>query len=167
MYHPANSSFLSHEDQNFNPKAASQASWTTRPTRPKPTGPLVESEQFKRFNRHPDSYVSAPYGNINSKTMSRHTKPIVKWTRLLQLLLRICALLGALGMLVCVICIKGTEPTTGWIIRVPVSYLMACTNVCADIYGYSQQLPSFIPSMPCTILQGPLKAAHLAPLLAT
>lgn len=133
IYHPANTSFLGHEDSSFNPKTASHASWTPRQSRPKSTGLLVESEHFKRFNRHPDSYVSAPYGNLNAKTMSRKTKPMVKWARILQLLLRICALLGALGMLVCVICIRGTEPTTGWIIRVPV-----CHHIVNGLNGTDQ-----------------------------
>lgn len=53
--------------------------------------------------------------------MSPRTKSKVKWTRYTQLFLRICELLAAAGMLFCVICIKGTDASTGWIIRVPVS----------------------------------------------
>ena len=52
--------------------------------------------------------------------MSPRTKTNVKYLRWFQLLLRSVALLGALGMLVCVICIKGTSSTLGWIIRIPV-----------------------------------------------
>ena len=51
--------------------------------------------------------------------MSPHTKTEVKWLRWAQILLRVCALLGALGLLVCVICIKPTGATLDWIIRVP------------------------------------------------
>lgn len=61
-----------------------------------------------------------PYGNLNWKPMSPRTRKKVKYTRTVQLLLRICQLLGALGLLFCVICIKGTKGSTGWIIRVPV-----------------------------------------------
>ena len=52
--------------------------------------------------------------------MSPQTKTKVKYVRWVQLFLRICALLAAMGMLVCVICIKGTNVSEGWIIRVPV-----------------------------------------------
>ena len=115
--HPTKYSFISPSEKSFNPRAATQASWTPRPPRPKPNGLLIES---KEFNRHPDSYFVVPYGNLNAKPMSPRTKSKVKWTRMVQLFFRICALLGALGMLVCVICIRGTDVTTGWIIRVPV-----------------------------------------------
>ena len=52
--------------------------------------------------------------------MSPRTKSRIKLIRIAQLVLRICELIGAVGMLFCVICIKGTDATTGWIIRVPV-----------------------------------------------
>ena len=51
--------------------------------------------------------------------MSPRTKAKVKWTRFTQLFLRVCEMVGAVGMLFCVICIKGTDAATGWIIRVP------------------------------------------------
>ena len=62
-----------------------------------------------------------PYGNLNWKPMSPKTKAKVKWTRYVLLFLRICELVAALGILFCVICIKKTDASTGWIIRVPVS----------------------------------------------
>lgn len=52
--------------------------------------------------------------------MSPRTKSRVKYTRIIQLVLRVCELVGAVGLLFCVICVKGTDATTGWIIRVPV-----------------------------------------------
>ena len=52
--------------------------------------------------------------------MSVKTKSRVKYSRNVQLVLRICELIGAIGLLFCVICIKGIDATTGWIIRVPV-----------------------------------------------
>lgn len=54
--------------------------------------------------------------------MSPRTKKKVQYIRRSQLFLRICELLGALGLLFCVICIKGTQGTTGWIMRVPVRF---------------------------------------------
>lgn len=115
---PSRYSFTGSTDKGFNPKAVTQASWSPPPTRaaPRPQGPLINS-----VNKHPDSYLIVPYGNINAKPMSPRTKYKVKYSRWAQLFLRACALLGALGMLVCVICIKGTQDTVGWIIRVPVS----------------------------------------------
>lgn len=66
-------------------------------------------------------YQVAAYARTNVKTMSPRTKNKVKYTRLAQLFLRTCALLGALGMLFCVICIKDTSIPVAWIIRVAVS----------------------------------------------
>lgn len=64
----------------------------------------------------------SPYGNLNWKPMSPNTKAKVKYVRWVQLFFRICALIGAIGMLFCVICIKGTQGMEGWIIRVPVMF---------------------------------------------
>lgn len=69
------------------------------------------------------AYIPRPYGNLNWKPMSPRTKVKVKYVRWAQLLFRILSLAGAIGMLVCVICIKGTQGTEGWIIRVPVSII--------------------------------------------
>ncbi|CAD6593866.1 MAG: hypothetical protein ASARMPREDX12_007747 [Alectoria sarmentosa] len=84
----------------FNPKAATHASLSLPTPTSKPDGPLINA---KEYNRHPDSYYVAPYGNLDWKPMGPHTKSSVKWTRITQLVLRICELIGAVG----------------WIIRVP------------------------------------------------
>lgn len=55
--------------------------------------------------------------------MSPRTKQKVRYVRLVQLFLRVCALLGAMGMLFCVICINKTETTVGYILRVAVKIL--------------------------------------------
>ncbi|KAI9793798.1 MAG: hypothetical protein M1833_000521 [Piccolia ochrophora] len=98
---------------SFNPKAVSQAS--LRPPKPKPKqeGPLIN------FNRHPDSYLILPYGNTKARPMSPRTKHKVKYARLIQLALRCLELLGAIGLLICAICVRKIEATTGWILRVP------------------------------------------------
>lgn len=114
--HPSKHSFSAPTERGFNPKAISQASLSLPTPRSKPDGLLINS---KEFNRHPDSYFVAPYGNLDWKPMSPRTKSRVKSTRITQLVLRNCQLIGAVGMLFCVICIKGTDATTGWIIRVP------------------------------------------------
>ncbi|MCJ1434985.1 hypothetical protein MMC27_004355 [Xylographa pallens] len=113
--HPSRYSFTGPTEKGFNPKAASHASWTPRPTPQKRDGPLISS---KELNRHPDSYFIVPYGQLDWKPLSRNTKDKVNWTRRVLRLFRVCALLGAAGLLVCVICIKGTDSTLGWIIRI-------------------------------------------------
>ena len=52
--------------------------------------------------------------------MGPRTKEKVRYVRLVQLALRVCALLGAMGMLFCVICINKTESTVSWVLRVAV-----------------------------------------------
>lgn len=46
---PSTYSFGSPTDRGFNPRAATQASWTPKVQRPHPNGPLID------FNKHPDS----------------------------------------------------------------------------------------------------------------
>ena len=115
---PSNYNFSAVTNLGFNPKAATEASWAPKQPKPKPKGPLIDP---KELNRHPDSYFIVPYGNLNSKSMSPHTKTIVKWVRIFQLLLRVLTFLGAAGLLVLVICIKPIGSTLDWIVRVPVS----------------------------------------------
>ncbi|KAL8825879.1 MAG: hypothetical protein Q9170_007619 [Blastenia crenularia] len=116
---PSEYSFSGPSDKAWDPKAVSRASWVASlpsPPKPKQEGPLIDAREF---NRHPDSYLVVPYGNLNWKPMSPRTRKKVTYVRHAQLFLRICQLLGALGLLFCVICIKGTQGSTGWIIRVP------------------------------------------------
>lgn len=112
----------------FDPKAVTKAS-RSPPKRPPPKkqdGPLVD------FNKHPDSYLVLPNGQ-NAKPISPRTKVVIKWMRWVQLTFRLLQLIGAIGMLICVICIKGTQDTEGWIIRVPVRATLSFnTNGCAD-----------------------------------
>ncbi|KAL8778475.1 MAG: hypothetical protein Q9213_007398 [Squamulea squamosa] len=117
--HPSKYSFTGPTDKAWDPKAVSRASYAASnasPPRPKQEGPLIDA---KEFNRHPDSYFVVPYGNLNWKPMNPRTRKNVQYTRSAQLFLRTCELLGALGLLFCVVCIKGTQGSTGWIIRVP------------------------------------------------
>ncbi|KAI9863968.1 MAG: hypothetical protein M1824_006006 [Vezdaea acicularis] len=97
----------------YNPKAVTQASYAPRPERPKQEGPLVN------FNRHPDSYLILPYGNTDAKQMSPRTKGKVKYTRWVLQFFRLCQLLGAIGLLICAICVRGVDGSVGWMIRVP------------------------------------------------
>ncbi|KAJ9614155.1 hypothetical protein H2200_002291 [Cladophialophora chaetospira] len=97
--------------RGFNPKSATQASWAPKPQTPKKDGPLVD------FNKHPDSYIVVPYGNLNAKAMPLNTQKKIVRSRQVQLFLRVCTLIGALGALFCVIAINKTTATVGWIIR--------------------------------------------------
>ncbi|OKL62040.1 hypothetical protein UA08_02936 [Talaromyces atroroseus] len=112
-----------HRGKPYNPKAVTQASRAPRPQRPPQEGPLVS------FNRHPDSWV-VPSPSPPIVPMSHHTKARVKHTRRFQLLLRILAIIGALGILFCVICVTDTGAALGWIIRVA-----PCVAILHTIYA--------------------------------
>jgi hypothetical protein len=72
--------------------------------------------------------------------MSPNTKSKVKYSRQVQLFLRVLALFGALGLLFCVIAIKGTSGSLGWIIRVAPSVALLHTmyavyHLCRSVTG--------------------------------
>ena len=114
---PSSYAFTGGTALGFNPKSVTEATWTSTPPKAKQNGPLINA---KELNRHPDSYFIVPYGNLDWKPMSRHTRAIVFWVRIVQLVLRIFAFLGIAGLLVCVICVKPQGDTLDWIIRIPV-----------------------------------------------
>jgi hypothetical protein len=99
----------------FNPKAVSQASLVPSPQRQKPEGPLVN------FNQHPDRHLIRPLPQSTVKPMHPSTHKRVNRARSTQLALRFLQIAGAIGLLVCIICVKGTKGSEGWIIRIPVS----------------------------------------------
>ncbi|KAL6708015.1 hypothetical protein ACN47E_003449 [Coniothyrium glycines] len=98
----------------FNPKAVTMAS-RLPPASPKkqPDGPMLN------FNKHPDSYLILPYGNTDAKPMNKNTKTLVNVARWIQFSLRICAMLAAVGVLLCGIFIRGAQDTEGYIMRIP------------------------------------------------
>lgn len=102
-------------NHGFDPKAYTRASFLP-PTTPRSrrSGPMLD------FNRHPDSYLSLPYGQTNAVPMGRNTKRNVRAMRWVQLSLRVMNMLVALGMLVCVICVTNVAGTEGWVIRLAV-----------------------------------------------
>jgi hypothetical protein len=102
-------------ESSFNPKAVTMASrMPPSPTKKKQDGPLID------FNKHPDSYLILPYGNTNVKPMNKRTKLFVKVARGIQLFFRVCTLLGAVGVLLCGIFIRGATDTEGYIMRISV-----------------------------------------------
>lgn len=102
-------------DYTFNPKAVTMASRMPPATpKQKQDGPLID------FNKHPDSYLILPYGQTDAKPMNIKVKTWIKIARGFQLFLRICTLLGAVGVLLCGIFIRGALDTEGYIMRIPV-----------------------------------------------
>jgi hypothetical protein len=99
----------------FNPKAVSQASLVPQPQRQKPDGPLIN------FNQHPDRHLIRPLPQTVVQPMHPNTKKRVDRARVVQLAFRVLQIVGAIGMLILVICLKGANTTAGWIMRIPVS----------------------------------------------
>ncbi|KAJ5063053.1 hypothetical protein J3E72DRAFT_215802 [Bipolaris maydis] len=98
----------------FDPKAITRASrMPPSPPKKKPTGPLID------FNKHPDSFLVLPYGNTKAKPMTAKTKVFIDIARWTQVGLRIITLLGAVGVLLCGIFIRGVQDTEGYIMRIP------------------------------------------------
>lgn len=103
---------------DFDPKAYTRATWQApSPSHSRPAGPILN------FNRHPDSYSAAPYGNTNAEEMPANTNTKVKALRGGQLGLRVLELLGALGLLVCAVCSKIPQTVPSYIVRITVSWL--------------------------------------------
>lgn len=116
LYDPPSRRRQADPSYDFDPKAVSRASWSTTVTeKPKQNGPLID------FNKHPDSYMIIPYGGgDNLPPFPSGTKKTIVVTRWIQFALRILQLVGALGLLVCVICLRGIANVESWIMRVPV-----------------------------------------------
>ena len=102
----------------FNPRVVSQASAKAAKenanTKAKRDGPLIN------FNEHPDSYEMAMGRNLKYKPMPAYTKTMVTVIRWIQFASRILEEVGAIGLLVCVICIRGMETSVSWIFRIAV-----------------------------------------------
>lgn len=119
---PTNRRPISYPYSDFNPKAATQASYTSladsqrRSQQPKQDGPLID------FNKHPDSYMIVASGqNDDHKPMAPNTKKIVVTIRWVQFGLRIVQALGAMGLLVSTICLTKTAGAATYLLRIPVS----------------------------------------------
>ena len=66
-----------------------------------------------------------PYGRTDDKPMNPSAKLWIKIVRWTQLFLRVCSLLGAAGLLLCAIFIRGAQDTEGWIMKIPVGNLVS------------------------------------------
>lgn len=115
---------------HFDPKAVTRASYMPPPPpKKKPEGPLID------FNKHPDSFLILPYGNTNAKPMSAKTKTFINIARWIQVGLRIATLIGAAGVLLCGIFIRGAQDTEGYIMRIPVRAFQKMHKETANIYS--------------------------------
>lgn len=68
------------------------------------------------------SYLILPYGSSTATPMNPSAKKWIKWMRIIQLVLRCFELIAALGLLVLMILIKGVDASTGWVMRIVVSF---------------------------------------------
>ncbi|KAF2849631.1 hypothetical protein T440DRAFT_555619 [Plenodomus tracheiphilus IPT5] len=113
LYQPQTDS-MDLPQSTFNPKAVTMASrMPPSPTKKKQDGPLIN------FNKHPDSYLILPYGNTDAKPLNKRAKTFIKVARGVQLAFRIGEILGAVGVLLCGIFIRGALDTEGYIMRIP------------------------------------------------
>lgn len=118
LYDPPSRRQIAYPYSDFDPKAVTRASWISAAestmSKPKQEGPLID------FNRHPDSYMVVTPHAPREPLPPNTKKKVVAW-RWVQFGLRVSQLLGAIGLLLCVIFVRNTETAQGWIMRVPVS----------------------------------------------
>lgn len=99
------------EDLNsFNPKRFSQQSEAPMIAKPKPMAPYVHLDQSTNAK-------IARAEHANATTISRRA---LLGVRVLAIALRALQLLGAMGMLLCMMFVRKLDDITGWICRVPV-----------------------------------------------
>lgn len=144
LYDPPSRRQIAYPYSDFDPKAVTRASWISAAestmSKPKKEGPLVD------FNRHPDSYMVVTPQAPRAPMPPNTKKKVVAW-RWVQFSLRLLQLLGAIGLLLCVIFVRNTETAQGWIMRIPVSIRLVndeghvltiqqpAWDMCISIYG--------------------------------
>ncbi|ROW08026.1 hypothetical protein VPNG_06029 [Cytospora leucostoma] len=104
---------------SFDPKAITRSSWEPQPRIPKrEEGPLVA------FGRHPDAHeVRLPRAPF--KTFGPQIKWWIKWTRVVQLGLRVLELIAAAGILFLFVIISNVDALTAWVMRVVAGVVFA------------------------------------------
>jgi len=129
LYNPSHQSGSTFE---FNPRAYTQSvnyaasmQSEARRSRQQQKGPLVE------LNRHPDSWMIVA-SSTNNSTVSPHVKNGILVSRWIQFSLRLVQLITALGIFVCTVCIRGTQGAATYIIRIPVSRMIAVVTHYTD-----------------------------------
>ena len=95
--------------RSFNPKRISEAAARPLPPRPTMTAPYIQLD----FQRQ-------PVDRAQQKSYAKIPKKAIKVVRALSIVLRIFQLVGAMGLLVCMLFVRKIDEMTGWICRVPV-----------------------------------------------
>lgn len=98
---------------NYTPQAY-ESLQAKKKTKPEGKGPLIN------FNQHPDSWMVVTSQTPTYTPMPANTKAKVKTLRWIQFVLRVLEELGALGLLVCMICFKNMPKAFSWIMRIAV-----------------------------------------------
>ncbi|KAL5629611.1 hypothetical protein BROUX41_001217 [Berkeleyomyces rouxiae] len=99
-------------EKPFDPKAVTRESWKKPKPRPARDGPYIS------FNVHPDAYVQHYTGSKSSWRLSNLCRQAMKWTRILQLVLRVLQAVAAIGVLGLFIAFIKLPATTSWIFRI-------------------------------------------------
>jgi hypothetical protein len=145
----------------FNPKAVTEAHYAAfqeRADRNKRKNATQDHRPLINFNQHPDSYVVVANPTVHHEPLPENTKKLIVWTRWVQLVFRVFQELGALGLLVCVICLKMKSDGPGWIIRVAVRWRDGMVSVFAQGLTVNSRLGMWSsPCTPFTISCGPPK----------
>lgn len=129
---PASRNTITYPYSDFNPRAATQAHYAamTEQAERRKRKAAQEGKPLINFNQHPDSYMIVGQPTTNHEPMHANTKARIVWTRWIQFGFRLIQEVGALGILVCVICLKMKNNGAGWIIRVAVSRMLCRQIVC-------------------------------------
>ena len=114
---------LAYPYSDFNPKAVTQAHYASLAERAERQRLKThqEGKSLINFNQHPDSYMIVSTQNVNYEPMPPSTKKAITATRWVQFVLRCFQEIVALGLLVCVVCLKMDLNAVGWISRAAVS----------------------------------------------
>jgi hypothetical protein len=165
---PSRNSAFPYND--FNPRAATQAHYQAEIDRAERSRmrQLQEGKPLINFNAHPDSFMVVQAQQPDHEDMPPNTKRNIVWARWFQLFMRVVQEIAALGILVCVICLKMKNDGPGWMIRIAVRLAFQNGTNIGGLTGiYS---PHGMSSLQCTRYTtsfGQLRAAHQGPVLAT
>lgn len=121
---PSSRRSVAYPYSDFNPRAATQAHYealTARAERQRVKS-MQAGKPLVDFNAHPDSYMIVGGQGPQYEPMPKNTKIMIASTRWVQLAFRIVQEIGALGLLVCFICLKMKLDGQGWVLRIAVSW---------------------------------------------
>ncbi|KAI0009712.1 hypothetical protein F4779DRAFT_358616 [Xylariaceae sp. FL0662B] len=124
-------------EKPFEPKAITRASWEPKPRSPKKQdGPLIA------FNRHPDAHVVPTPRTFNFRPMSNTTTSWIKWTRYIQIGLRLLEMMGGLILLTLMILISNVDPLTSWVMRItPGATAISCVYAVVHLSRHASSRP--------------------------